>query len=363
MGDNQNFARLLDQERGRVIDALVGFDKHAALDAGMNNAQVNDWKRIHDTYFGRTRCTRLQRVALIKARANAVTLSKLAVIERVTAHIADDATRWRVRHRLLEVRGRCEALRRQAKAIAPPKEPAPPKPGVRFSTSRGGHRRVTVTAPERVIADLEHALRRGLDPAVPASTHMLGAFISIIRGQGAVPEGVYRPILMVPVDAHLRPSRDSSGVTLHATDGTTVTLAEYLQARYGHDLEVAAFHPVEGVLDLFRTQRFANAKQRALASMVQPTCAVPACRLPADLCEMHHITAWKHGGFTNLANLAPLCRYHNRVTDDDSHVHKRGRVAMRAGRCTWISPRGYAVPNTHPAGAMQALFGDPPGSG
>ncbi|SDS04820.1 HNH endonuclease signature motif containing protein [Corynebacterium timonense] len=356
MGD---FHSVLDQERGRVIDVLVGFDKQEALNAGINNAQVNDWKRIHDAYFGRTRCTRLQRVALIKARANRVTLSKLAVIERAIAHIADEAARWRARHALLEVRGRCETLRRQAKAIVPAKEPAPPRPGVRFSSSHAGHRRLTVIAPERVIADVEHALRSGLDAARAPAEHMLEAFVRILRGGGAVPEGTYRPILMVPIDVHLHPERTDAGVTLHATDGTSVTLRDYLARTYGEALEVAAFHPVRGALDLFRTQRFANDKQRTLMRMVQPTCTVPGCRLPSDLCEIHHITAWKNGGTTNLDNLAPLCRYHNRVNDDDAHVRKRGRIRHVAGRCTWVSPRGYAVPASHPASAMQVLFGDP----
>ena len=86
---------------------------------------------------------------------------------------------------------------------------------------------------------------------------------------------------------------------------------------------------------------------------------------------------------TNIDNLVMLCRYHNRVNDDDvraasgvtsgapggeSHRgrdrnrgRRRGRIDMIRGRPTWVSPRGYPVPNAyHPYGAMQLLFDHPP---
>ena len=54
---------------------------------------------------------------------------------------------------------------------------------------------------------------------------------------------------------------------------------------------------------------------------------------------------WARGGPTNLANLAPLCRYHNRVNDDVPGRSRRGRIVRRQGRIYWRSPRGYPVSN------------------
>ena len=144
-------------------------------------------------------------------------------------------------------------------------------------------------------------------------------------------------------------------VVLTLTDGTTMTGAEFLQHEFGDALEVAAFHPVEGAVNLYRTARFANDKQRVLASMMTPTCPVPGCRHGADSCEMHHIDAWRFGGETNLANLVPLCRFHNGRNDDDPEVRRYGRIHIRDGTPIWVSPGGTPVENETP-GAMEQLF-------
>lgn len=139
-----------------------------------------------------------------------------------------------------------------------------------------------------------------------------------------------------------------------------MTGAEYLNstvATSANELEAAVFHPQHGAVNLYRTQRLANDKQRALARAVTPGCPVPGCRHAADSCEIHHITAWQHGGETNIDNLAPLCRYHNRVNDDDPQRARRGRVELVDAQPLWHSPRGYAAPNpVHRPGAMKLLY-------
>lgn len=126
----------------------------------------------------------------------------------------------------------------------------------------------------------------------------------------------------------------------------------------GAELEVALFHPQEGAVNLYDTQRFANRKQRDLARATLPTCPVPECRHAADNCQVHHIRAWSKGGHTNMDNLAMLCRYHNRTNDDDPAKSHRGRVENILGTPTWRSPRGHLVANTvHPYGAMTLLYG------
>ena len=111
-----------------------------------------------------------------------------------------------------------------------------------------------------------------------------------------------------------------------------------------------------GAVNLYDTERFANQKQRDMACMVSPVCAFPGCRHGAYASEIHHVDAWKHGGLTNMDNLVPLCRYHNRINDDDPWRNKRGRIAMIRGAPWWVSPRGYHIKNTD-RGALDQLFG------
>ena len=177
----------------------------------------------------------------------------------------------------------------------------------------------------------------------PEAEQKLERYRELLRGDGGVPRAVPRPIITVPLDAAVKVLRgEGDDSVLGLTDGTTMTCSELVAELFGEELEVAVFHPQEGPVNLLRGQRFANAKQRALISMTQPICAVPGCRHAADMCEMHHIDPWKHGGETNLRNLAPLCRYHNRVNDDDRQ-RIRGRIEWIRGRPVWVSPQGLSL--------------------
>ncbi|MCQ4620608.1 HNH endonuclease [Corynebacterium sp. CCUG 71335] len=339
------------------IDFLAGFDRNVALDAGFPPHQVRTWAKAREVYFGKTRWSRKQAVAVDKARG--VPLAQLVLIEERIRHIGDEGERWRLRHELLGLRGNYDSVKRKAAAIVPPKEKKPPKPGIRFGASVDGVRSVSITGPERELADLEKAVSVGLDPERPGSPQKLEKFLDLLRDDGPrVPRSVPRPIVMVPVDEAVKIlGGEGDDTVLGLTDGTTMTASELVAEHFGDQLEVAVFHPQEGAVNLLRGQRFANAKQRTLVSMVQPICAVPGCRHAADMCEMHHITPWKHGGQTNLANLAPLCRYHNRTNDDDDQA-RRGRIENIRGAPMWVSPRGYPMPNNrHPYGALRSLFG------
>ena len=188
---------------------------------------------------------------------------------------------------------------------------------------------------------------------------MYEAFAELLRGGAGVAQAVPRPLIQVPLSEHIRILTGEGDETiLGLSDGTTMTGAEYLTHYYSKDLEVALFHPQAGAVNLYHAKRFANAKQRVLARATLTTCPVPDCRHAADNCEVHHITPWARGGPTNMDNLSVLCRYHNRTNDDDPHRHHRGRIHMRNGTPTWVSPRGTPVPNTaHQYGAMHLLFG------
>ena len=88
-------------------------------------------------------------------------------------------------------------------------------------------------------------------------------------------------------------------------------------------------------LEVGRSSRVVPAAQRAALTVRDGGCVFPGCQRPLAWCEAHHLRHWLHGGPTDLANLALLCRAHHRA------VHEGG------WRLTW-APDGQltAIPPT-----------------
>lgn len=356
------FNALIQTLTDSAVDMLADFDREVAISTGINPRTVTGWESVHRTYFGRTKWRKWQRNALARARKSKLSIDQLAYIEQRLSLIDDPSTRWETRLSLLDTRGNFDALKRRARKLVPDPEPAPPVDAVKFGRSKMGKRSMTVTADERLLADTEHYLRRGIDSSKPAMPQMAAKFAQLLRGGGAVAHARPRPLVLVGLPDFVSIVRgEGDEVILGLTDGTTMAGAEFLNqfiATASNELEAAVFHPAEGAVNLYRMSRLANQKQRDLARATMPMCAQPFCRHGADACEIHHVTPWSRGGETNQSNLTPLCSYHNRVNDDDPRRRKRGHIVMRRGRPVWISPRGNPVPRTHHAyGAMATLFG------
>lgn len=343
---------------------LEHFNAQEALDAGLSSRTVKEWGTIHEVYLAKTKWSRQQARAAEAARKGRFTADQLFLIEKRIEHIADEREKWALRLRLLGVRGRYDTLMRKAAEVVPPKESPAPKKTVGFGKTRGGMRPLNAMGAEEDMAALEFALRRHVTWDAPAGPQMLEALMRMVGLREDSPTGgaapaVPRPMILVALPDYTKIiNGDGDETILGLTDGTTITGAEFLAKYHGKDLEVAVFHPQEGAVNLYSTQRFANQKQRDLARASLSTCPVPDCRHASDNCEIHHIEAWSRGGQTNMANLVPLCRYHNRTNDDDPKHKYRGSIVNIRGRPMWVSPRGYPVANkVHPFGAMNLLFG------
>jgi HNH endonuclease len=76
-------------------------------------------------------------------------------------------------------------------------------------------------------------------------------------------------------------------------------------------------------LDVGRATRVIQPAQRTALAVRDGGCVFPGCDRPLAWCEAHHLRHWLHGGPTDLANLALLCRAHHRA------VHEGG---WRLGR-------------------------------
>jgi len=80
-------------------------------------------------------------------------------------------------------------------------------------------------------------------------------------------------------------------------------------------------------LEVGRTTRVVSAAQRAALAVRDGGCSFPGCDRPPAWCEAHHLRHWLHGGPTDLANLALLCRTHHRAVHEDGwrlHRHSSG---------------------------------------
>jgi hypothetical protein len=97
-------------------------------------------------------------------------------------------------------------------------------------------------------------------------------------------------------------------------------------------------------LDVGRATRVVSAAQRAALVVRDGGCVVAGCGRPPGWCEAHHLRHWLHGGPTDLANLALVCRAHHRA------VHEGGWRLQRQpdGRFTATPPHRHPRPHRRP---------------
>lgn len=65
------------------------------------------------------------------------------------------------------------------------------------------------------------------------------------------------------------------------------------------------------VLKLGRKRRLFSPAQRRAISARDRGCRAPACELPFDTVEIHHVTPWSRGGRTDTSNGIALCTFHH----------------------------------------------------
>ncbi|SDR72630.1 protein of unknown function [Actinopolymorpha singaporensis] len=103
------------------------------------------------------------------------------------------------------------------------------------------------------------------------------------------------------------------------TDGKPISAATVRRLACEADLIPAVLAGDGQVLDLGRSDRFFKEQQRrALAIRDGHHCNFPGCQIPEPRCITHHMTAWDHGGPTDLANGVLLCRHHHTT------IHHKG---------------------------------------
>ncbi|WP_245802132.1 HNH endonuclease signature motif containing protein [Corynebacterium pacaense] len=102
-------------------------------------------------------------------------------------------------------------------------------------------------------------------------------------------------------------------------------------------------------LHLGRTARSASLEQRIALMAAQGVCIFPGCEQPLCNCDIHHITAWADGGFTDIENLCPFCRSHHTLNNDTANRShgRRGQAEHdpATGRTGYRPPTNSYTPD------------------
>jgi hypothetical protein len=90
--------------------------------------------------------------------------------------------------------------------------------------------------------------------------------------------------------------------------------------------------PDGAVLNLGRSVRTASLAQRKALAARDRGCVIPGCTATPGMCEAHHVVWFRHGGSTDIGNLALLCGHHHTA------VHSGlWEITMRDG-VPWVRP-------------------------
>lgn len=346
-----------------IIADCHGLSLRALIAAGCPDTTATRLLTLADTYFGTTAFRRQQRDSIAASRANGHSLTALLTIERHAAKLKKKRDAWALRRELCGMKGKVSDIDKRGRArVKELKGPVKRQPGVKIYRRADGPWTMSITGPSADIADMHAAIDKdaplasvqnifhGEAAARPSvTTNVVLRLDELDRivdfGSGSSPAGSGSTAgSHSNVSAGSGPgstrSADSQGdVVVQLTNGATMTGAELVRRAFTEHGYVTLIHPVEGPVNLYRTSRFASAKQRLMAAAENPVCPWPECRYPADECQVHHLNAWKNGGETNPRNLTIACPYHNGVNDDDPNAPPlRGHLARVNGTIRWLPP-------------------------
>jgi len=141
---------------------------------------------------------------------------------------------------------------------------------------------------------------------------------------------------------HMR-CETANGTPLHPHDVLSAVLA-------GHIRRVVV--DAQGVvIDMGRKTRLFTGPAREAAKLLVRRCDHAGCDLPADFCEVDHVTEWVDLGTTDQINAGVDCGHHNR----EKHRKKLTRRRSVHGQSYTIRPDGSIIV---PVGARPPTFPD-----
>ena len=321
-----------------VVEQCADVSRAQLVQMGARPDFAEKLLHLHAVYFGDTMFRSRQR----KARRTRHDVFTLLDIERYCSRLKARKA-WELRQ-LLAATPR-EKIPMVAKAKLkewrPPKDP---EPGVRVTRREGRNHTLSIT-------DSSLSISRMLAVLKTTDKDLLTAAHTVFRGGGGSGQKLQSNVIVRLDELDRIVDGDGEEIELQLTNGATMTGADFVREALADVGLITLVHPHAGPVNLYMASRFAIPKQRLALSAEHPTCAWPGCNAPADESQIHHLIRFQDGGPTNMANMVPLCAYHNAVNDDDpERPTGRGRLDRIDGRVHYLPPwAGPPVPIPSPA--------------
>ena len=123
--------------------------------------------------------------------------------------------------------------------------------------------------------------------------------------------------------------------------GTLVPIPDLIRMATPSHHYLAVFDGVTGQsLWLGRTKRLASADQRIMLLARDRGCTAPGCTASGYDCQVHHAAKdWKHGGNTDIDDLALACKHDNLLAENDGWATRK----LPNGQTEWIPPPGVPL--------------------
>ena len=181
----------------------------------------------------------------------------------------------------------------------------------------------TVADALNTIADRKFRERLDREDTVASRQQLLAeALVDLCRSRETPAHGPVIEMTVVVTDTE--PGRGET------TDGVPVEGDSFDMCACDPILRVVTLDQDGEPLNVGRARRLATDTQRRATKIRDGGCARslcdgPGCDMPVDWTELHHVQHWRHGGTTNLDNLACLCRRHLGVVHSSGWSMTRNR--------------------------------------
>lgn len=168
-----------------------------------------------------------------------------------------------------------------------------------------------MTVIEREIEALYHRL----DNPPPLPQLMAQAIANLILGGHAATRPGVAEIIVI-TDAQTLVSGRHAATVSETSSGIPLPVDTIRRLCCESEISIATVGANGEVLNLRRERRLANRAQRRALRAMYRTCGLEGCETRFDHCQIHHVVPWEAGGFTDLANLLPLCNRHHRLVHE-----------------------------------------------
>lgn len=152
------------------------------------------------------------------------------------------------------------------------------------------------------------------------------ALVEMAQRAMAMPAGAQKPRPLITVHVGYE---TFAGPLCETSRGTVVTPGQILPLITEADVERVVFEGPNRIIELGQRTRFFTGGLRRCLEVLHRYCTHPGCDVPAEDCEMDHITEYEDGGVTTQANGQPNCKPHNLWKHNQKHKRRKNKQRRR----------------------------------